>query len=82
MWQAVATESAATMTVIYSRKIHTVLKNPAGRQKIAPVAVVAAAISICRSPWSRLKDMEPSMGAAMASPIAQEIDVHCKGEYL
>jgi hypothetical protein len=68
------------MAIMYSRKIHGVLKNPTGRQKIALMPMAVAAKSGCFLPWSRWKEMGPSMGATMRRPIAQEIDVHSNGE--
>jgi hypothetical protein len=68
------------MAAMYGKKVHGVLKNPTGRQKIAPMPMAVAATSGCFWPWSRGKGMEPSMGAAMSRPIAQQIDVHAKGE--
>lgn len=45
-WEEFAMVLAATMAAMYGGKIHLVLKNPAGRQKIAPTPVAAAA-TIC-----------------------------------
>lgn len=45
VWEAVPTVAATTMAAIYGGKIQYVLKNPAGRQKIAPRAVTAPARS-------------------------------------
>ena len=59
-----------------------VLKNPEGRQKMAPMAVAVAAMSCWFWPWSRCFAMNPSMGHARIRPTPQEIEVHSKGEKL
>lgn len=79
-WEAVATVLAVTIAAMYGGNIHVTLKNPVGRQKKAPVAMAAPAISICLWPWSRGLEMKPSIGAAKINPISHEKDVHSNGE--
>lgn len=44
VWQAVAMMLEATMTAMYGGMIHTFLNDPAGRQKIDPMAMEAPAM--------------------------------------
>lgn len=55
------------------------LKNPAGRQKKTPTPVAATVMSFGKLP-SRWKERKPRIGAAMARPVAQAIDVHSNAE--
>ena len=46
------------------------------------MAVAAPAITRWFRPWPRLVEMKRSAGLARIMPIAQEIEVHSKGETL
>ncbi|OMO93453.1 hypothetical protein COLO4_16885 [Corchorus olitorius] len=54
--------------------------NPTGRQNKAPTAVAAPAIISWLWPWSRLVEIKRKAGVARIRPIAQEIEIHSKGE--
>lgn len=73
---------ATTIGAMYSGKTHLALKNPKGRQNTDPMAVAAPAIACWFRPWSSSTEMKRSAGPARISPIAQEIEVHSKGETL